>query len=322
MKTDRQQQGLSLIELMIALGLGLALSAGVVTVFIQNSRSSVQDDELARMLENGRYLVRTLSRDIAMAGFWGKYLDVSTTINDASVAIGQDCGDGITPWAISLANLQFLDNVTVASTGANFECLPSADIVTGSDIVAIKRVSDSDIADLDIVTDQLYLRTNVVAATMFLGGAPATPPVLVGTVTNWAYLPTIFYLRNYSFAVGDGIPSLCRAFLNNASPPDMTSECLVEGVENMQVEFGVDDDNDFIVDFYTGAPTAADMVNSVAVRVHVMARSLNPIPNYINDKTYNLGTVAIAAANDGFIRRVFSTTIVLRNPANLSGIGS
>ena len=267
-------------------------------------------------------MVRTLSREIAMAGFWGKFLDVSTTVNDPSVAIGLDCGDGVTPWAINLENLAFLDNATVASTAANFECLPSADIVTGSDIIAIKRVSDSDVADLNLVTNQFYLRTNTVAATMFLGGAPATPPAMVGTVSNWAYLPTIFYLRNYSFAAGDGIPSLCRAFLNNASPPSMTSECLIEGVENMQIEFGVDDDRDFIVDFYTATPTAGDIVNSVAVRVHVLARSLNELAGYVNDKAYIVGPVAIAAANDGFIRRVFSTTVVLRNPANLAGIGS
>lgn len=320
--TDKQQSGFSLIELLIALGLGLVLSAGVVMVFVQNSRSSAQDDELGRILENGRYVVRTLARDIAMAGFWGKYLDVSTTIEDGSVAIDQDCGDGVNPWAMDLLNLEFLNNASVASTAASFECLPSADIVIGSDILAIKRMADRSVVDASLITNQMYMRTNSVAATMFLGGASGTPPAMIGTIENWPYMPVIYYLRNYSFTPGDGIPSLCRAQLDNSSPPDMVSECLVEGIENMQLEFGVDDDSDFIADYYTAAPTAADMVNSVAVRVHVLVRSLNELPNYINDKSYNVGSTIVAAANDGFYRRVFSTTIILRNPANLSGIGS
>ena len=322
MKITHKQLGLTLVELLIALGLGLVLSTGVVIVFIQNNRSSVQDGELARMLENGRYVMRAMAREIAMAGFWGKYLDVSTATNHSSVAIGQECGDGVNPWAMDLLNLEFLNDATVASTGATFACLPSADIVTGSDIIAIKRLADNEIADPSVVTNQMYMRTNAVEAQMFLGGGAGTPPAMTGTVTNWAYMPVIFYLRNYSFSTGDGIPSLCRAYLDNSSPPDMATECLVEGVENLQLEFGVDDDNDFIADYYTAAPTSTEMLNSVAVRLYVLVRSLNELPNYTNDKVYTVGPANVAAANDGIFRRVFSTTIVLRNPANLSGIGT
>ena len=317
-----QQRGFSILELLIALGLGLMLTAGVVIVFVQNHRSAVQDEEIARVLENGRYLVRILSREMAMSGYWGKFLDVGTTINDASVLIGQDCGDGVNPWTMELNAIQFLDNVTTVTTAATFECLPSANIVVGSDIVAIKRVSDFETADASLQTNQIYMRTNAVAATMFLGGAAGTPPAMAGTVVNWSYRPQIYFLRNYSFNPADGIPSLCRGFLDNSSPPDMITECLIEGVENLQIEFGVDDDDDFIADYYTGSPTAAELFDSVSCRIHVLLRSLKPIPSYINDKAYSMGSVNIAAANDGYFRRVFSTTVLLRNPANLAGLGS
>ncbi|MCH7670950.1 MAG: prepilin-type N-terminal cleavage/methylation domain-containing protein, partial [Proteobacteria bacterium] len=45
-----QQRGFSILELLIALGLGLMLTAGVVIVFVQNHRSAVQDEEIARVL--------------------------------------------------------------------------------------------------------------------------------------------------------------------------------------------------------------------------------------------------------------------------------
>jgi type IV pilus assembly protein PilW len=90
----------------------------------------------------------------------------------------------------------------------------------------------------------------------------------------------------------------------------------------MQVELGIDDDADFIADYYTAAPTAAEVTDAVAARIYVLARSVTQVPNYTNDKTYRMGATVVAPANDGFYRRVFSTTVLLRNPSNLSGIGS
>ena len=322
MNITAKQQGFSLIELMVALGLGLMQSASVVIVFIQNNRSATQDEEIARAMENGRYVVRTISREIAMSGFWGKFLDISSATEDGSVSIGVDCGDGVNPWAMDLIAMQFLNNVTSATTAAAFDCLPSGNIVAGTDILAVKRVADSNTVDADLSANQMYMRTNGVAGIFFLGGASGTPPAMIGTVTNWAYLPRLYFLRDYSFTAGDGIPSLCRGFLETSSPPAMTTECLVEGVENLQIEYGVDNDDDSIADYYTAAPTAAELFDSVAARIYVLVRSLNQIPNYTNDKAYNLGGVSIAAANDGFFRRVFSTTVILRNPANLGGIGA
>jgi type IV pilus assembly protein PilW len=90
----------------------------------------------------------------------------------------------------------------------------------------------------------------------------------------------------------------------------------------MQTEFGVDGDGDFVADYYTAAPTAAEIGDAVSARIYVLARSISEVPDYVNDKTYRLGAKVIAAANDGFYRRVFSTTVLLRNPTNLAGVGS
>ena len=266
--------------------------------------------------------MRFLSRELAMSGFWGTFLDVETTTNHASVSVGQDCGNGVDAWVMDLDAIQFLNNSTAASVAAAFECLPSADIVAGTDLLAIKRVADSNTADGDIVNNRMYMRTNGVAGSMFLGGGSGTPPSLAGTETNWSYLPQIFYIRDYAVTTSDGIPSLCRAYLDTNSPPDMTNQCLVDGVENLQIEFGIDDDNDFIADYYTAAPTAAEISDSVSVRIYALLRSVNEVPSYTNDKTYTLGSTTVNAANDGFYRRVFNTTVVLRNPANLTGLDS
>jgi len=319
MKQRQRQAGFTMIELVVALGLGLVLVTGTVVIFVQNNRSATQDEEISRVLENGRFVMRMVARELAMSGFWGTFLDIDTTTNHASVVLGQDCGDG-SAWVTEPDALQILDDSTAATVAATFSCLPSTDVVVGTDVIAIKRSADAETADASLVANELYLRTNGVNGQFFLGGGTGTPPALTGVESNWAYYPRVYYIRDYSVANDDGVPTFCRAFLDNSSPPDMTNECLVEGIENIQLEIGVDNDNDFIADYYTAAPTADELFGGVAARVWILVRSVNAVPGYLNDKTYNLGGVNVAAANDGFYRRVFTSTIVLRNPANLTGL--
>jgi len=316
-----QQQGFTIVELLVAMGLGLTLIAGAVNVFISNNRSAMQDEQVSIMMDNGRFLSRLISRELAMAGFWGKYLDVATIAQDASavVSLGNDCGDGVNPWALDLQALQLVNNATQAAVNANFDCLPD-EIQAGTDVIAIKRVADRETPDAALQAGTIYMRTNGAGATMFGG---TVPPVLGGTEVNWTYVPTIFYVRNYSITVGDGLPALCMATLRTvAAAPTMRNGCLVDGVEDLQIEFGIDDDRDFVADHYDAAPTVAEMRNAVSARIFVLARSIAPVPNYVNDKTYNLGAKVVAPANDGFYRRVFTTTVVLRNPTNLAGVGA
>lgn len=318
----KQEAGFTLIELMVSLGIGLFLVSGTISVFIQNNRSVAQDEEISRVLENGRYVMRLMSRELAMAGFWGKFLDVGTTTNHASISIGQDCGNGADPWAMDLDAIQFMNNSSAATVAATFACISSLDVVAGTDLLAVKRVADRSTSDGGIVNNTIYMRTNGDAAAMFFGGAADTPPVLSGSETNWTYLPQIYYIRDYAVTASDGIPTLCRIYLDNSSPANMTTEVLVDGVENLQIEFGVDEDDDFIANYYTAAPTAAEIADAVSARIYVLAVSVNEIPEYNNDKTYALGSTTVNAANDGFYRRVFSTTVVLRNPTNLIALDS
>ncbi|MES3008805.1 MAG: PilW family protein [Pseudomonadota bacterium] len=318
----KRHQGFTLIELLVSLTLGLVLITGAVLVFINNNRSAIQDEQISRLLENGRFVIRTLSRELAMAGFWGKFLEISEVDEHDSVVVAADCGDGATPWLMDLNALEFLDDADSTAVAAQFECIDSTTIAEGSDIIALKRVADAETADADVVADQLYLRTNGVAGSMYLGAGADTPPALVGTPGNWAYMPRIFYVRNYYLEEGDDLPALCHATLDPSAAGSMMTECLVDGVEQIQIEFGVDDDGDFVADYFIEAPSAAELNDAVSVRVYVLVRSVNSVPGYTNDKTYTLGNTVLAAFNDSYYRRVFNTTVVLRNPANLSGLGS
>ncbi|MHB1058355.1 MAG: PilW family protein [Rhodanobacter sp.] len=67
----RGQHGLTLIELMVAMVLGLLVAAGIVTVFASTSSSNKAQNQLARLQEEGRFAVTRLSSDLSMAN--GQY---------------------------------------------------------------------------------------------------------------------------------------------------------------------------------------------------------------------------------------------------------
>lgn len=68
MHAGRRVAGFSLIELMVALTLGLLLSVGMVTLFSATSKTNKVQDALARLQENGRYAVTRINDDLRMAG--------------------------------------------------------------------------------------------------------------------------------------------------------------------------------------------------------------------------------------------------------------
>src|SRR5512140_3570661 len=65
----RFQRGFSLIELMIAITLGLMIMTGLVSVFVKNSLVRSEIERSNRQIESGRYAVTLLTEDLRMAGF-------------------------------------------------------------------------------------------------------------------------------------------------------------------------------------------------------------------------------------------------------------
>ncbi|HTV84376.1 MAG TPA: PilW family protein [Dyella sp.] len=73
--SSRRQRGMSLIELMIAMLLGLLVSAGVVVLFDSASRFFSAQAQLSRLQEEGRFAIAQIRSDLAMAG--GQYCNNS-----------------------------------------------------------------------------------------------------------------------------------------------------------------------------------------------------------------------------------------------------
>jgi len=315
-RPDRQR-GLTLIELMIAILLGAILSLGIVNLYLESKRNYGAEEEMARMQENGRYVLDMLKRELMLAGFFGGTLDADDMV---VMAVGTDCAGA--NWALDAGNtLEFVNDHTgtsspVTNIGTTLTCVTGSDVKDNSDVLAIKRTAgeptlrngtyaDNYVASSD---QRWYMQVSNLGEDR--DWAYLASDSLDASLEYWETYARVFYIRKYSESVSDAIPTLCEQYLEGNA---MTSRCLAEGIEELQIEFGIDSDADGVVNQYKSAPTSADMANAVAARVYLLVRSIDTVPGYTNAKTYQLGQRAVAAKNDGFLRRVFSTTVQIRN---------
>ena len=65
------QRGLTLLELLVAITLGLAVITGTIQIYLSTSQTYRTQEALSRIQENGRYALEVLTREIRMATYTG-----------------------------------------------------------------------------------------------------------------------------------------------------------------------------------------------------------------------------------------------------------
>jgi len=126
--------------------------------------------------------------------------------------------------------------------------------------------------------------------------------------------------------LGKPVPTLKRLELDSAGA--FTIVPIVEGIDAIRIEYGVDSSpvhasdpgtgsliGDGLPDVFVNAPTVAEMGNTVAARIYVLARNTTASTGYVDDKTYTLGTYTTTATNDGFKRHVYGAETRVANQA-------
>jgi prepilin-type N-terminal cleavage/methylation domain-containing protein len=306
MKNTKRQFGFSLIELMIGMVIGLLVSGIVIATFTQSKNSYNQDEEIAQLQENGRYTLQLLTRELSMAGFAG----TAYTINRAGFTSPTNDPCSVGPWPDILVNEPIIYQTSVPT------CI--SDVKDKTNILTIKRVAAS--PKLTQLAGKLYLKTSSEGVSLASAGDTCSVNAETGlpVCEFWEILARIYYIKD----VGD-IPTLRRAQLTSSLDWDDDVE-LVRGIENFQVTFGVDSDQNKAVDAYItndeddnnttllGAETQAIMA-----KIDILVRSINKDHNYTNLKSYHAGSTTKKITNNLFqskyYGRVFSTTVPMRN---------
>jgi len=345
--TPHQQRGLTLVELMIAMTLGLIVIGALIAVFVANNQTYRQNEALATLQDNARFALDVITRDLAMAGYWGgvRAVDAATSVRVSAVAKAAvsktasegDCGPSTQAasfyWLFDVATpLEFRNHLDPAALTTRFRCLQPANVRPDSDVLMIRRISGQQ-ALLDppggtLTANRFYVKTNQNIASLFRAsgstfdrGTPADCPDGSGTNAPcppldtpqqvYAYTPQIYYVRNYLRTPGDGLPILCRRYLDDsASTAFMAEDCLAEGVENLQLEWGI---GTGAVQRYVNDPTPAQLLEARSVRLHLLVRATSTRVQASNDaKTFTLADYT-SPSEAGVLRRAFTTTVQLKN---------
>lgn len=340
--TRKRQYGLTLVEVMVAMLVGVILLAGITTLVVNASRSNRDLDAAARQLENGRYATRLVSAHIQHAGFWGRlYPPVASGMAGLPGALPDACPAAVTDAILEAdmpIHIQGEDSPAGTPTAT---CLSDADHVDGTDIVTIRRAASPahTIAQANANSTSLYLQaahatfdidsgSNASAGTNGFGitefdslGALVAAPLYQYQVDTFFISPRTRPV-NVSACDGDdgddgeAIPTLMQARLVGTG---FCAQAIALGIEDMQVEYGVDTTGNGTPNQFTTDPgTVTNWSDVMGVRLYLLSRSIENVNADAGSKSYNLGQTAPKVVNDpgdGFSRHVFTNTVRLVNPS-------
>ena len=306
-----KETGLSLIELMVALVLGLLVTGAIGTLFIQNKMSYNQSDETGHIQDNGRYALKAITQELEMSDFWGGYDNPSfiVPLGTVSAPTNSCLGPGELMARPMITSRYLKQPSAPAST---FPCVANDYKTTPvvSDFLMTRRVKGAETTS-GHVNGQVYLRTDL-NTSRYTYIHPYDVSAFPGT--DWEYYERVYYV--------DKDHQLIRQTLvpGTSTTPVMRRDVIVEGIEYFHVVYGLDTDRDGFIDQHRSDPSPAQLGFAISAQVYVLARSRRPVDGYTNGKSYKLGDIyypsannATVSVNDGYYRRVFSTTAVLRN---------
>ena len=160
---------------------------------------------------------------------------------------------------------------------------------------------------------------------MEAGGAVSRQPYTFGSDAQVVRYSTVIYYLQESENT-PGVKSLYREVfetqvIGGIETANMQAEELLQGVESMQVRYGLDTDTDGVANQYVNADviTAAQWANVSAVQIGLILVTGEEIATEIDTKTYNVAGTLIsdsstpAHAADKKLRKIVNTTVTLRN---------
>jgi type IV pilus assembly protein PilW len=295
------QSGFSLVELMVASTIGLAMLAPVLGLFLSSKRSYNENDRISAVVDNGRYALSALSDELREVDFWGPTVASAVSQRVDLDAIATDCvgnGAGYTfttsLWATTATAATVVDAICITNAAIN------------SDVIFVKHVAG---ISTPVVAGRTYILANEAKGILFDGADTAPTTINGGDVpggTAWEYQASVYYV-------------------NNANPPELVRRQLISntwsastevavGIERIQLMLGVDNGVDSVADAYVNAAGVTNWDRVVSARIFVLARSVDADPFNADTRTYALGGVTYDPnPDDNFVRMLLESSVSMRN---------
>jgi type IV pilus assembly protein PilW len=312
----KTSSGFSLTEVLIALALSTVLMAAVIQMFSSLKQTNNFTDESSRIQENGRFALNFISRDIRKIDHWG------CVSSDGNIL---DSTGNFSTFGITAATEGIISNVSSALDA------PDGITITGSanEGIPVSNVTESTITVSDassISAGDSVLISNCEMGEIFTSTSPTSGNTITSntaikdpSVYNNTLSSSVFSVSSSSYLIVNNAlivtsnPSTLAGLSDLAVIEALPATRLViPGIENLQLLYGEDTDNNNVVDYYVPAGTSGlNLANVISIKINLLAQTLND--NVLTESqsfTYNGSTIT---ASDKRIRKNFSATIVLRN---------
>ena len=361
--------GFTLIELMIAMVIGIVILLALSGVFLNTSRTNTELAKTNSVIENGRFTLQLLQDDLVHAGFWGYYVPTFDNLTFVGAPPAADI-PGTVPgpcdaWPAGAAEKEERRAQWIGMPVQTYDSTPAgctmADRKAGTDVLVARHAEtcEAGVGTCEaLAADRLYFQSSLCASDALTHTlevlADAADPAGSGFTLSSGNCTTTAAMRRLSsniYFVRDGtVPTLMRTRWDGSS---FVTEALIEGIEEFRVELGIDNVSatgaavapgaaiiwdatavntptnrgdgapDTYVRCTAASPcTPAQLINTTAVKLFVLARSTEPSASYTDTKTYCLATLdssgncpagAAVTPADKFKRHLFTTTVRLNS---------
>jgi len=198
------QAGLSLIELMVAMTIGLLIFAGLATLFSNASSSQHELRRTSQQIENGRYAMDVLIQDLQLAGYFGEFRAVGTpTATNPCSTSDAELGNGIT---LPLQGYHAASLTALPVPNSSCDAWLDDNLKAGSDILIVRR-AETTIVPIGATTsaNTRYIQSSPTGFELQAGGGTTTctskAAGTTATVTRRCQYPT-----SIDICGGTGLP--------------------------------------------------------------------------------------------------------------------
>lgn len=289
------ERGFSLVELMIALVLNSILIAGVVSIFSSNKKTYNTSDALGEVQETIRIAYDYMAREVRMAGSGFSCLSSVSSVENMlkdptafdfdfeNVIMGYDNAQGL-PQALQGKVKDGTDVLVVRGsygTGAKLETeMPDNSAVLKTTVIDPPPFQDSDIivitdcrsASIFQVTNYTDANGNIVHNT---GGSTYPGNNTKNFLYPYQAGASVIKTRTVAYYIGTGASGEPALFERTTDKGSSETIEVVEGVQDMQMEFGEDINDDGYPDAYYTAAGVTKWNNVVSAKISLLVRSID-----------------------------------------------
>lgn len=323
MSDSNKQKGFGLVELMVAMAIGLILMSIIFQIFVSNKESYQIITSITSRDEGARYAIDLINSEMKTLGYRGCVREEGDTTNNFNSNIYsykynevirgfEGTGRGFSPdLPFDSDSISKNSDVLVIrpTNPRGYNVINNMDLSTHS--ATLSGTSGLNVGDPVVISDcaiaSIFKINSITGNTIGYESSTAIPKEFNrGSQVHKLY--TVAYFIQAS-ADDNNTLSLYRK-LNNDSPQE-----LIRGIENLQVLFGVDENNDFSVDEYKKSNNINDwnQVLSVKIAILAVANSENITGLEKDNRKFDVLDETLGPFNDKKIRKIYEKIITIRN---------